>query len=127
MPGAIGRYDSGEVAIPPNDWKTLSIDGTDLLTGASRYTAAVLLSCVATAGSTVMGRYYHLRPDGSRWQSGIVERVATPGTSFLDFPHMGSIAADERLRFEVSYHPPEGDTAPMVISAARARGLYWKA
>jgi hypothetical protein len=128
MPYALGRYTENDTTVPARKWTTVGVDGVDLLRGATRYTAEVILACVAAPGSTVQGRFYHLRADGrSRWQGGMIERLTTSGTSFVDFAHMGSIAADERLRFELNYLPAtESDTSPLIVTAARARGLYWK-
>lgn len=127
MPTTLGRYDGTDRPLTPGKWKTLDVEGVDLATGARAYTATVLLTLDAPAGATVQGRFYHHRPDGSRWTSGVVERTTTSGQSFPDFTHSGSIRPDERLRFEVAYWPTDTtDTDPITITAARARGLYWK-
>lgn len=78
-------------------------------------------------GSTLQGRFYHLRPDGTRWTGPIVERLGTDGGSFPDFGNSGSIVADERLRFECIYYPPDaGDDAPVTVTSVKVRGLYWE-
>ncbi|GAB2585708.1 hypothetical protein GCM10027168_18050 [Streptomyces capparidis] len=126
MPEALGEFRTANITVKPATWTTLDIGGKDLITGARRYTVTVLLSITSAlaSGTTVQGRFYHLRKDNTRWLGGIIERVSTGGSSFLDFTHLGSIAADERLRFEVQVNPADG--ASMVIETARARGLYWK-
>lgn len=80
----------------------------------------------APPGGTLQGRFYHQRPDGSRWDSGIVERPTSEGDTFVDFPHAGSITAAEKLRFEVAYFPAAGDQKSITITTSRVRGLYWK-
>lgn len=127
MPTTLGRYDTTDQPLAPARWKTLDIKGPDLVTGARAYSATVYLNLPdAEPGATLQGRFFHLRQDGSRWDSPVTERLATPGSSFPDFHHEGSIAADERLRFEVAYHPVnEADTDPITITTAHARGLYW--
>lgn len=127
MPYTLGEYSNTEVSLQPDTWTTVRIGRDDLITGASAYTAEVYLKVTAPAGGTLQGRFYHVRPDGTRWTSPLVERQTTAGASFVDFPHLGSIVADERLRFEVTYGPAvAGDTAPAVLASATARGLYWK-
>ncbi|MGX1030598.1 hypothetical protein RKD38_005279 [Streptomyces ambofaciens] len=127
MPRAISRSDSDDQRITPRQWTTLSVDGVDLLTGASHYQATAYLQAVVPPGSTLQGRFYHLRRDGSRWTGPTVERVGTDGSSFLDFGNSGSIVADERLRFEFIYYPPDsGDQAPISVTGAKVRGLYWE-
>ncbi|TVL89730.1 N-acetylmuramoyl-L-alanine amidase [Streptomyces sp. SAJ15] len=127
VPNTLGRYDATDRPLAPGAWKTLDVEGIDLLTGARAYTAAVLLTLRAPAGGTVQGRFYHLRRDGTRWTSGVVERLTTAGDSFPDFAHAGSIRPEEKLRFEVAYWPADkADTTPLTITTSRARGLYWK-
>jgi hypothetical protein len=127
VPHVIGEYDTTDRQIGPGKWKTLDIKGVDILSGASRYTVMAHLTLDMPAGATVQGRFYHLRPDGSRWESGIIERLGTPGRTFADFPHSGSIAPAERLRFEAAYWPADpDDTNPATILTARLRGLYWR-
>ncbi|MET9354466.1 hypothetical protein ABZY14_15990 [Streptomyces sp. NPDC006617] len=49
-------------------------------------------------------------------------------TAFLDVGNSGSIVADERLRFECVYYPPDsGDEASITVTSAKVRGLYWEA
>lgn len=127
MPTTLGRYSSTDITLVPGQWKTVSIEGTDLLTGASAYDVLVHLTAVLPAGSAVQGRFYHLRADGSRWESGIIERAATEGSTMADFAHLGAIQPAEKLRFEVVYWPPDaGDAASVIVNSSRARGLYWK-
>ncbi|GAA2456878.1 N-acetylmuramoyl-L-alanine amidase [Streptomyces macrosporus] len=126
VPNVIGEYDTTDRQIGPRKWKTLDIKGVDIVTGATRYTVMAHLTLTMPPGSTVQGRFYHLRPDGSRWESGIIERPATAGLTFADFHHSGSIARDEKLRFEVAYYPAdEDDTEPVTVQTSRLRGLYW--
>lgn len=128
MPRAISRSDGDDQEITPREWTTLSVDGVDLLTGASHYQATAYLRADVPSGSTLQGRFYHLRPDGTRWTGPIVERVGTSGDSFPDFGNSGSIVATERLRFEFVYYPPDsGDETPVTVTSAKVRGLYWEA
>lgn len=128
VPSTLGLYDTDDRQLTPGKWTTLTVEKTDLLTGATAYDALVSLTVTGAApGGTLQGRFYHLRADGSRWDSGIVERLTTPGSTFADFPHLGSIAAAEKLRFEVAYFPAtEGDTTTVTVTTSRVRGLYWK-
>ncbi|MGX1513833.1 hypothetical protein RKD44_005121 [Streptomyces collinus] len=127
MPRAISRSDGDDQRITPRQWTTLSVDGVDLLTGASHYQATAYLRAAVPPGSTLQGRFYHLRRDGSRWTGPIVERVGTGGDSFPDFGNSGSIVADERLRFEFIYYPPDSDDqAAVTVTSAKVRGLYWE-
>jgi hypothetical protein len=127
VPNTLGLYSTIDRPLVPGKWTTLTIDKTDLLTGATAYNATVMLTITsAPASGTFQGRFYHLRPDGSRWDAGIVERPATAGSSFVDFPHMGSIDDAEKLRFEIAYFPEGDDTKSCTITTARVRGLYWK-
>ncbi len=128
MPRAIGRYDSDDQRITPRKWTTLNVDGVDLLTRASHYQAMAQIQAEVPPGSTLQGRFYHLRPGGSRWNGPITERTGTDGSSFADFHNSGSIVADERLRFEFMYYPADSaDQQPITITAAYVRGLYWEA
>ncbi|MFI2077790.1 N-acetylmuramoyl-L-alanine amidase, partial [Streptomyces triculaminicus] len=126
VPYTLGEYSDTEVSLSPDTWTTVRIGRDDLVSDARAYTASVYLRLKAPAGATVQGRFYHLRSDGTRWDSPLVERVTTVGSSFMDFPHGGSILPGERLRFEVTYSPAAGDTAPAVLTSASARGLYWR-
>lgn len=128
VPSTLGLYDTDDQQLTPGKWTALVIEKADLLTGATAYDALVALTVTGAApGGTLQGRFYHLRADGSRWDSGIVERLTTAGSTFADFPHLGSIAAAEKLRFEVVYFPAvEGDTKPVTVTTSRVRGLYWK-
>lgn len=128
MPRAISRSADGPQEVTPRKWKTLSFDGVDLVKGASHYQAAAYLRADVPPGSTLQGRFYHLRPDGSRWTSPIVERVGTDGSSFPDFGNSGSIVPAERVRFEFIYYPADPrDETPIRVTDATVRGLYWKA
>ncbi|MEW2578334.1 peptidoglycan recognition protein family protein [Streptomyces syringium] len=128
VPYTLGEYSGTAVTLPPNQWTTLKIGAdADLITDAQAYTATVYLTVAAPEGSTLQGRFYHRRRDGSRWDAAIVERQATPGSSFVDFSHSGSISDGETVRFEITYGPADTtDTKPATITTARARGLYWK-
>ncbi|NWF25225.1 N-acetylmuramoyl-L-alanine amidase [Streptomyces sp. PKU-EA00015] len=114
--------------VPAAKWTTIPISRTDLLTGATHYTASVHLTIEDPVPlGTVQGRFVHVRPDGSRWTGPIVERMTTGGASFMDFPHAGSVEPTEKVRFEVIYYPGNNDSpTPGPITAARVRGLYWK-
>ncbi|SEP56712.1 N-acetylmuramoyl-L-alanine amidase [Streptomyces radiopugnans] len=126
VPKVIGEYQTSDIRLAPRQWKTLDIKGTDILTGATRYQVMAHLTAALPAGSTIQGRFYHLRPDGTRWESGIIERVGTPGNTYADFHHSGSIARGEKLRFEAAYYPADpNDDAPVTIVTSRLRGLYW--
>jgi hypothetical protein len=126
VPNVIGEYQTTDIRLAPRKWTTLSIKGTDILSGATRYQVMAHLTAAIPPGSTIQGRFYHLRPDGSRWESGIVERIGTSGDTFADFHHSGSIARTEKLRFEAAYYPADSsDTGAAVISVSRLRGLYW--
>ncbi|WP_445520416.1 N-acetylmuramoyl-L-alanine amidase [Streptomyces sp. NEAU-174] len=128
VPSTLGLYNTTDRPLVPGKWTTMTVDKTDIVTGAKAYTASVMLTIDgASAGGTLQGRFYHQRTDGSRWDSGIVERPTTAGTTFADFPHAGSIAASEKLRFEVAYFPAtSGDEKSVTITTSRVRGLYWK-
>ncbi|TDT41061.1 N-acetylmuramoyl-L-alanine amidase [Streptomyces sp. BK208] len=127
MPRAISRSDDDAQQITPRTWTTLTVGGADLLTGASHYQATAHLRADVPVGATLQGRFYHLRPDGTRWTGPIVERVGTEGSSFPDFGNSGSIAANERLRFECVYYPADAaDRAPITVTSAKVRGLYWE-
>jgi hypothetical protein len=128
MPETVGRTDDGKKSRAPGEWKALSIDGVDLIKGAAAYYVQVKLNVTAAAGGTLQGRFYHSRPDGTRWVDVITERITTAGKSFVDFSGAGDIKEDESLRFELAYFPARsGDTAEAVITRSRVRGLYWKA
>lgn len=128
VPQTVGRTDDGKKTRAPGEWKALSIDGVDLVKGAQAYSVQVKLNVTAAAGGTLQGRFYHYRPDGSRWIDVITERTTTAGKSFVDFSGTGEIKKDESLRFELAYFPARsGDTAEAVITRSRVRGLYWKA
>ncbi|MFE0206983.1 N-acetylmuramoyl-L-alanine amidase [Streptomyces sp. NPDC058985] len=127
VPHAIGRYDTTDRTIVPRKWTTLPIEGVDLLTGATHYTATAHVQATLPAGSTFQGRFYHYRPDGSRWTGPIFERIGTDGSTFADFHNAGSIVASEKLRFEVIYYPAKSDDQKSVkLTTAYLRGLYWK-
>lgn len=127
VPHTLGRYETTDQSVIPGHWTTLDIDGTDLLTGARAYNVMVQISTVAPRGATLQGRFYHVRPDGSRWQSGITERPSSDGGTFVDFSHLGDIRPDEALRFEIAYWPADpADDTTILITTSRARGLYWK-
>ncbi|WP_329472770.1 peptidoglycan recognition protein family protein [Streptomyces sp. NBC_01723] len=127
VPHAIGRYDSTDRTLVPRKWTTLSIDGADLLTGASHYQAMANVQAVLPPGSTLQGRFYHLRKDNSRWSGPLIERIGTDGSTFADFHNSGSVVDSERVRFEVIYYPAKSDDQKSVtITAAYCRGLYWK-
>jgi len=128
MPQAIGEYETRDVGLTPGAWTTLAFQGSaDILTGARRYQAMAHLTAPLPLGATLQGRFYHQRPDGSRWTGPICERVGTAGETFADFHNSGSIAVDERLRFEAVYYPADAvDTTALVVAASRVRGLYWR-
>lgn len=127
MPSTLGLYDTTDRALVPAKWTTVPVEHVDLLTDARAYSTTVMLTLTAPVGSTIQGRFYHLRTDNTRWESGVIERPASLGSTFIDFHHEGGIAPSEKLRFEVAYFPVlPTDTKPIVISTARARGLYWK-
>lgn len=127
VPHAIGRYTSTDRPLVPRKWTTLSIDGVDLLTGATHYQAMAHVQAVLPPGSTLQGRFYHYRDDGSRWTGPLCERIGTDGSTFADFHNSGSVVPSERVRFEVIYYPAASDDQKSVtISAAYCRGLYWK-
>ncbi|MET9517045.1 N-acetylmuramoyl-L-alanine amidase [Streptomyces sp. NPDC002994] len=127
VPHNLSRSDDRERQLTPGKWTTVPIGNVDLLAGATAYTVTAWLNLTATRGGTVQGRFYHSRPDGSRWKSPITERITTTGGSFLDFPHAGSIDTGERVRFEAVYYPDDpADETPVPITSSRARGLYWK-
>lgn len=128
VPGTIGLYKAAPVTLTPGVWKTLSVGATaDILTGAQSYTATAMLSVEpGPYASTVQGRFYHVRPDGTRWDSGIFETETTEGKTFAAFTHAGSIAPAEKLRFEVIYYPLDPtDTMTRDVLESRIRGLYW--
>lgn len=127
MPSTLGRYDDTDRTLISGKWTTLTVEKVDLLTDAKAYTASTYITTTAPAGSTLQGRFYHYRPDGTRWTGPVVERTATDGMSFLDFAHSGSIAAAEKLRFEVCYFPAKADDKKSItVTTSRVRGLYWK-
>jgi Glycosyl hydrolases family 25 len=127
VPHTLGESNGAMVPLPQDTWTTLTIGRTDLIPAAQSYTATVYLTVTAPPGATLQGRFYHRRPDGSRWDGPLVERIATVGKSFVDFPHSGSISRGETVRFEVTYGPATADdTTPATIISAVARGLYWK-
>ncbi|MFC5144303.1 N-acetylmuramoyl-L-alanine amidase [Streptomyces aureoversilis] len=127
VPYTLGEYTGTTVSLPPNIWTTLTLGRLDLVAGAQSYTATAYLTVKAPVGGVLQGRFYHHRADGSRWDGPIVERATTDGSSFVDFTHAGSISTGETARFEITYAPANAtDTAPATITAARARGLYWK-
>ncbi|MGK5732649.1 peptidoglycan recognition protein family protein [Streptomyces sp. URMC 124] len=125
-PRTLGEYSDAPAALVPGAWTTLSVNGEALISGAKAYTATVFLTVTVPAGSTLQGRFYHQRADGSRWNGPIVERIATVGASFVDFTHQGSVSEGESVRFEACYDPPApGVRDPGTVSTSRARGLYW--
>ncbi|MEI5520647.1 hypothetical protein WB388_08535 [Streptomyces brasiliscabiei] len=128
VPGTLGLYDTTDRTLAPGTWTAIPIEKPDLLTGATAYDALVQLTLAGVpAGATVQGRFFHVRPDGSRWTGGIIERLGTEGKTFVDFPHSGAIKADEKLRFEAVYFPLDpADKTPVTIDTSRVRGLYWK-
>ncbi|MEU5742084.1 peptidoglycan recognition family protein [Streptomyces tendae] len=127
VPHAISRSDSTDRNLVPGKWTTLPIDGVDLLTGATHYTATAYVQAVLPPGSTLQGRFYHYRSDGSRWAGPIVERIGTDGSSFPDFSNSGSVVPAEKVRLEVVYYPAKSDDKKSVtVTAAQLRGLYWK-
>lgn len=127
VPHTLGRYDTTDRTLAPRKWTALTIESVDLLTGATAYQASAHLTTTLPAGATLQGRFYHYRPDGTRWTGPLVERTATAGQTFADFHNSGSIAATEKLRFEVAYYPAaDTDDQPIAISTAQLRGLYWK-
>ncbi|WP_256356519.1 N-acetylmuramoyl-L-alanine amidase, partial [Streptomyces sp. PKU-EA00015] len=127
VPANWNKATETDVDLTPGEWKTVAAGSVDLVTGAQSYTGSMHLTLTAPAGGTVQGRFFHLRPDGSRWTSPIVERITTSGGSFLDFPHAGSVEPTERVRFEAIYYPADDtDETPAPITSARLRGLYWK-
>ncbi|GAA2397069.1 hypothetical protein GCM10010420_23580 [Streptomyces glaucosporus] len=126
VPNVIGEYRTGDIRLAPRTWTTLDIKGVDIVTGATRYQVMAHLTATIPPGSTIQGRFYHLRPDGTRWESGIVERIGTSGSTYADFHHSGSIAKNEKLRFEAAYYPADpSDDGPATITTSRLRGLYW--
>ncbi|MBH1936493.1 N-acetylmuramoyl-L-alanine amidase [Streptomyces sp. AV19] len=128
MPNTLGEFNGSERKLPRDQWTTVDVNGVDLVKNAGAYSATVYLTVDAPAGATVQGRWYHQRRDGSRWDGPIVERITTSGSSFVDFTHAGSIVDGEAARFEVTYgSAPGNDARPAVITAARVRGVYWKA
>lgn len=127
VPHAIGRYDTTDRTIVPRKWTALPIEGVDLLTGATRYQAMAQIQATIPPGATLQGRFYHLRPDGSRWTGPIVERIGTDGSTFADFYNAGSIVDTEKLRFEVIYYPANPDDEKSIkVTTAYLRGLYWR-
>ncbi|MFJ9671306.1 N-acetylmuramoyl-L-alanine amidase [Streptomyces sp. NPDC101221] len=127
VPHAIGRYDTTDRTIVPRKWTTLSIDGVDLLTGATHYQAMAHIQAVVPPGSTLQGRFYHQRPDGSRWTGPLIERIGTDGSTFADFHNSGSVVNTEKVRFEFIYYPADSDDQKSItITTAYCRGLYWK-
>ncbi|MEU1043995.1 peptidoglycan recognition family protein [Streptomyces sp. NPDC005897] len=127
VPHAIGRYDTTDRTIVPRKWTTLSIDGVDLLTGATHYQAMAHIQAVVPPGSTIQGRFYHLRKDNTRWTGPLIERIGTDGSTFADFHNAGSVVDTERVRFEVIYYPADSDDQKSItINTAYCRGLYWK-
>jgi len=126
VPNVIGEYETTDIRLTPGQWKTLDIEGVDILTGATRYQAMAHLTAALPVGATLQGRFYHLRKDGTRWNGPICERVGTAGDTFADFHSSGSIGREERLRFEAVYYPADPkDTEPVTITTSRLRGLYW--
>ncbi|MEU6768499.1 peptidoglycan recognition family protein [Streptomyces sp. NPDC046853] len=127
VPNTLGQYDETDRTLVPSKWTTLSIEGVDLLKGATAYQAMAQVTTVIPAGSTLQGRFYHYRDDGTRWTGGITERQGTAGSTFADFHNSGSIKATERLRFELAYFPADpADKKSVTITTSRLRGLYWK-
>lgn len=127
VPHTLGEYTGQSRTLPPGTWTTLDIGRTDLITGAQSYTATVYLTLTTPTGATVQGRFYHHRKDGTRWDGPTTEHTTTTGGStFAEFPHTGSISPGETVRFEVTHTPAGTEKKPIAITAARARGLYWK-
>ncbi|MGW0905051.1 peptidoglycan recognition protein family protein [Streptomyces sp. NPDC002853] len=127
VPHTLGQYDETDRTIVPGKWTTLSIEGVDLLTGATAYQAMAQVTIAIPAGDTLQGRFYHYRTDGTRWTGGITERQGTAGSTFADFHNSGSIKATEKLRFELAYFPADpADKKSITITTSRLRGLYWK-
>ncbi|MFI8872509.1 N-acetylmuramoyl-L-alanine amidase [Streptomyces sp. NPDC055243] len=127
VPHTLGQFDESDRTVVPGKWTSLPIEGLDLLTGATAYQAMVQLTTTVPAGSTLQGRFYHHRTDGTRWTGGITERQGSEGSTFADFHNSGSIKATEKLRFELAYWPADpADRKSITISTSRLRGLYWK-
>jgi len=125
VPVPISRANDTGFTVDAGEWTTVYFGGADLVFDKKAYsmTAYVRLSELPL-GSTVQGRFYHYRPDGTRWTSPLVERTATDGSTFADFSNEGSIVPTEKARFELVVFPAEGETAR--ISSAYVRGLCWE-
>ncbi|MET9517399.1 hypothetical protein [Streptomyces sp. NPDC002994] len=127
VPHNLSLTDQRDKPLIPGKWTSVAVESLDLLKDAKAYTATAWLNLTAPEGGTVQGRWYHHRPDGSRWAGPITERTTTGGGSFLDFSHVGSVDPGEVVRFEAVYYPADdADLKSTLITTARVRGLYWK-
>lgn len=112
--------------VQSGEWTTVKFGAyTDLIKEKTAYTATAHLRFEALPlGSTVQGRFYHQRANGTRWTSPLIERVATDGDTFVDFSNEGSVVPAEAVRFEFVVFVAGEPTAK--VRAGYVRGLCWE-
>ncbi len=126
VPTAISRSIEDGFTVPAGEWVTVDFDGVSLVKEKTHYSATAYVRLTnLPLGSTVQGRFYHLRGNGSRWSSPVVERSATDGDTFVDFHNEGSIVPAEEARFELVVFPAGGVKEARVVSGY-VRGLAWE-
>jgi hypothetical protein len=121
MPQPFNHSNPKDVPLPVGKWTTVAFEGADVLTRVRAYHATAHLTITGlTPGAQIQGRWYHQRPDGTRWTGPIIERSASKDSSFVDFPNEGSVIPNEKVRFEIAVFAPGA-----VLTSALARGLAW--
>lgn len=130
VPQYLSRTNGDGFTLDAGEWKTVWFDGPGgyemgVATGKRAYhaTAHVRLTGLPE-GTTIQGRFYHQRPDGTRWTGPLVERIATNGVAFADFSNEGSVYPTEEIRFELIAFPSGEDAA--AVTAVYVRGLCWE-
>ncbi|MEW2034909.1 N-acetylmuramoyl-L-alanine amidase [Streptomyces roseifaciens] len=120
MPYTRAEYSGDTLELERNIWTPVEIGSASLYPDAQSYSGTVYLTLTAPFGIVVQGRFYHQAEDGRRWDGPIIERIATSGSSFVDFTHAGFVSSGEEVRFEVT------SSEDATVTARRVAGLYWK-
>lgn len=127
-PGFVWWRNSDSFTLTSKEWATVDVTGgeqTAIMTGPRRTTVTCSLTLTASEGSEIQGRFYKTdaRTGKRTYTAPIAERLATAGSSFVDFTLPYDVQDGETLRFEVKVY--DYTAASVAVSQSVVSALVW--